>query len=441
MFSLFGTLSVSEINQTHQIVTAAVATGLGLLLLGGAVGKSAQIPLMVWLPDAMAGPTPVSALIHAATMVVAGVYLLSRFSPLLQASPVVMAAIGCIGAVTAFYAATCALAQRDLKRILAYSTMSQIGYMMLGVGCGSVVAATFHMLEHSFFKSLLFMGAGCIIGAMGNEHDIFKMGGLRRSLAVTFWPFLAGSACLAGVPPTGGFFSKDHILAEVFLKGGPLYHGLFVVGEVTAFMTAVYTFRMVYVVFGGERREAEGAPRIMEITLYPLAFLALFGVLLNVPEYMSKYGWLGDYLAPLESGGAVKPAPAFEGVMQLIAAFIAIAGVAVAHFLYAHGKWRVRQRDLVAPEVARFFHDGWYFDRIYGFLFVRPYQRLSRFLWRNVDEQVLDGSLDAVANATGAAGQKLGRWSDGRVSVYIAGFAAGAALVVGYFACTLFLKG
>jgi NADH-quinone oxidoreductase subunit L len=182
---------------------------------------------MVWLPDAMAGPTPVSALIHAATMVVAGVYLLSRFLPLIETSSVVMAAIACIGAVTAFYAATCALAQRDLKRILAYSTMSQIGYMMLGVGCGSVVAATFHMLVHSFFKALLFMGAGCIIAAMGHEHDIFRMGGLRRSLPVTFWLFLAGAVCLAGLPFTGGFFSKDSILT-VLSQGGPFYLGGFV---------------------------------------------------------------------------------------------------------------------------------------------------------------------------------------------------------------------
>jgi NADH-quinone oxidoreductase subunit L len=438
MFSLFGTVSVSEINQMHQLVPAAAVTGLGLLLLGGAVGKSAQIPLMVWLPDAMAGPTPVSALIHAATMVVAGVYLLGRFLPLIQASTVVMATIACIGAATAFYAATCALAQRDLKRILAYSTMSQIGYMILGVGCGAVVAATFHMLVHSFFKSLLFMGAGCIIAAMGHEQDIFRMGGLRRSLPLTFWPFLAGAACLAGVPPTGGFFSKDPILIEAFLKGEPLYYGLFVLAEVTAFLTAVYTFRMVYVVFGGEQREAEKVPRLMEMTLFPLAILAVFAVFFNSPEYMSKSGWLGNYMAPLKSVGVMKPAVAVEEVMQVIAAVISLAGLAVAHFLYAGGRWRARERALVAPEFAGFFHQGWYIDRLYAFLFVRPYERLSRFLWEKMDEKAFTGSLDAVSNAVGAVGQKMGRWSDGRISVYIASFAAGAALIAAYFAWLFF---
>ena len=438
MFSLFGTVSVSEINQMDQLLPVAVATGLGLLLLGAAVGKSAQIPLMVWLPDAMAGPTPVSALIHAATMVVAGVYLLSRFFPLIEASPVVMAAIACIGAVTAFYAATCALAQRDLKRILAYSTMSQIGYMMLGVGCGSVVAATFHMLVHSFFKALLFMGAGCIIVAMGHEHDIFRMGGLRRSLPVTFWLFLAGAVCLAGLPFAGGFFSKDSILTAVLLKGGPFYLGVFVLAEATAFLTALYAFRMMYVVFGGEKRDVSPVPRLMELTLIPLALLAVFGGLLNVPEYTGLPGWLGEFLSPLTVGEVTTPARGIEELLQAVASGIALAGLAVAHVLYAGGKWRTRERGLVAPEIAGFFRDGWYFDRLYAFLLVRPYERIARFLWRKIDETVLDSSVDAVANVTGAVGQRMGRWSNGRVSMYIASFAAGAALIVAYFAWVVF---
>ncbi len=438
MFRLFGTVSLGDINHMANLVPAGVVTALGLLLLGGAVGKSAQLPLMVWLPDAMAGPTPVSALIHAATMVVAGVYLLGRFFPFIGTSPTVAAAIACVGAVTAFYAATCALAQRDLKRILAYSTMSQIGYMMLGVGSGAITAATFHLLVHSFFKALLFMGAGCIIAAMEHEQDIFRMGGLRRSLPMTFWPFLAGAVCLAGLPLTGGFFSKDSILVAVYLKGGPLYQGLFALAEITAFLTALYTFRMVYVVFGGEKREAHGVPRLMEMTLLPLALLAVFGGLLNLPEYMGKPGLLGEFLAPIQSGGAVIPPVAIEGFMQVVAAGIALAGLAVAHSLYAGGRWRTRAKELVAPEIAGFFRDGWYFDKVYGFLFVRPYEALSRFLWRNVDESVLNNSLDAAGNLTGGLGQRLGMWSGGRVSLYIASFVAGAALIMAYFAWLFF---
>ncbi|WP_298267389.1 NADH-quinone oxidoreductase subunit L, partial [Geobacter sp.] len=233
-FQLFRTESIAQINQMGSVVPVGVVTALGLLFLAGAMGKSAQVPLMVWLPDAMAGPTPVSAQIHAATMVTAGVYLMARMFPLFGASPVVMAAVAATGAATAFFGATCALAQRDLKRVLAYSTISQIGYMMLGVGCGAVTAATFHLLVHAFFKALLFLGAGCVITAMHHEQDIFRMGGLRTRMPVTFWAFLAGAACLAGLPPTGGFFSKDAILAAVWARGGLLYGGLFGLGLAAA---------------------------------------------------------------------------------------------------------------------------------------------------------------------------------------------------------------
>ncbi len=438
MFGLFSTLSISEINRLGSGVPLWTITAIGLLLVGGAVGKSAQMPLMVWLPDAMAGPTPVSALIHAATMVVAGVYLLSRFFPLIGMSPTVTAVIACVGAITAFYAATCALAQRDLKRILAYSTMSQIGYMMLGVGAGAISAATFHLLVHSFFKALLFMGAGCIIAAMGHEMDIFRMGGLRRSLSFTFWPFLVGAVCLAGLPPTGGFFSKDLILTEVFLKGGPLYHGLFTLAEVTAFLTAVYTFRMVYVVFGGENREVERVPRLMELTLPPLALLALFGGLLDVPGYTGMAGWLSRFLAPLDGTGAIKPAAGAEEVLQLLAAAVAVAGLVCAHVIYSGGKWRTREKALFGPAVAGFFRDGWYFDRLYNFLLVRPYGRLARFLWEKIDDAALDGSLGGMANSLADTGRWLGGWSNGRVSLYIASFSVGAMLLAAYFAWLLF---
>jgi len=252
LYQLTGSVSITHLNAAGSLIPAEIVTALGILLLIGAAGKSAQLPLSVWLPDAMAGPTPVSAQIHAATMVTAGVYLLARMFPLIGGSEVVRAAIALTGGVTAFYAATCACGQRDLKRILAYSTISQIGYMVLGVGAGALTGATFHLLTHAFFKALLFLGAGCVITALHHQQDIFAMGGLKQRLGAVYWPFLAGGLCLAGFPLTGGFFSKDAILGAVLERGGMLYGGLFGLGLLTALLTAFYTFRMVFVVFHGE---------------------------------------------------------------------------------------------------------------------------------------------------------------------------------------------
>ena len=381
LFLLCGTLSINEINGMAVLLPAGVVTALGLLLLGGAMGKSAQMPLMVWLPDAMAGPTPVSALIHAATMVTAGVYLLIRFFPLVGLSTTVCAAIAVTGGITAFYAASCALVQRDLKRILAYSTMSQIGYMMLGVGSGALTAATFHLLEHSFYKSLLFLGAGCVISALHHEQDIFRMGGLRKSLPGTYWPFLAGAACLAGLPLTGGFFSKDGILAAVFARGGILYGGLYLLGLVTALLTVVYTFRLVFVVFHGEGHEVTVANRFMERLLIPLALLGLFGELMSLPEYLGLGSWLGAFFQPLTPTAPTGLSPAVELSLQALAAAVALAGLAFAYSRYAGGRWRNRP-EFIAPRLADFLQNGWYFDALYRVLFVRPFERGAGFLYR-----------------------------------------------------------
>jgi NADH-quinone oxidoreductase subunit L len=443
MFMLLGTVSITGINAAGGSLPTATITILGILLLIGAMGKSAQMPLMVWLPDAMAGPTPVSALIHAATMVTAGVYLLARMYPLISPSSTAMAAIAMTGAFTAFYAATCAMAQRDLKRALAYSTISQIGYMMLGVGAGAVTAATFHLLVHAFFKALLFLGAGCVIAAMHHEQDMFRMGGLAKKLPLTFWPFLAGSACLAGIPLTGGFFSKDSILTAVWLKGGPLYGGLFMLGLLTALLTSIYTFRMIYIVFAGEEAHAShdgpghspSVPRLMEMILIPLAILGLGGGLINLPEYLGT-GWLGEFFTTVPGGHGVEASHSLEITLQTVAGLTALAGLAIASFLYG-GSRRAQVMAAGRKEATgleAFLLNGWRFDDLYRFLFIRPYEALARFFWERVDEGVIDGSLDRLANILGKTGEGLGAWTNGRVSMYIVSYAAGAALLIAYMA-------
>jgi len=463
MFRMFGSLSITEINGMGVLMPAGAVTIIGLLLLAGAMGKSAQVPLMVWLPDAMAGPTPVSALIHAATMVTAGVYLLMRMFPLVGTSETVLTAIALTGGITAFYGATCALAQSDLKRVLAYSTISQIGYMMLGVGAGAVTAATFHLLVHAFFKALLFLGAGCVIAVMHHEQDICRMGGLRSRMPLTFWTFLAGAACLAGVPLTGGFFSKDAIMLAVLEKGTPLFYGLFLVGLLTALLTAVYTFRMVYLVFGGSGSvsppltgggEGEGVPsrfitptptlprqgggrlRVMEAILIPLAMFGLCGGVLNLPDYLGQ-GWLTGWFAAL-------PGPAAYGGRTPHGVDIIVQGVAtcvvIAGFLFVHARYGGARREKAieaagAPSVVTlFFRAGWRFDDLYRLLFIRPYGLLARFFWERVDEGGIDDSFDRLAKLLGRAGQGLGSWTTGRVSVYLLSMAAGLAMIMGYLA-------
>ncbi len=443
MFKLFTTLSITQLNQMSQATSIGIITALGLLLLLGAMGKSAQAPLMVWLPDAMAGPTPVSAQIHAATMVTAGVYLLMRMFPLIQVSTVAVGAIAVTGAVTAFYGATCAMAERDLKRILAYSTISQIGYMMLAVGSGAITAATFHLIIHAFFKALLFLGAGCIINALHHEQDIFRMGGLKRLLPGVFWPFLAGALCLAGVPPTGGFFSKDSILAATWAKGGFFYGALYLVGVFTVFLTAIYTFRMLFIVFGERETARQQAdphtpgtplPGIMRNTLIPLALLALAGGLLNLPAYLGN-GLLDSFLAPLNPEGE-HLSHATELILQTTATLLALAGIAVAWFYYGFSRreLRIDRAELPATGINAFLQAGWYVDNLYRILFIRPFTWLAAILWERVDEGVIDDSLDRMAIQFGRTGQFLGKWGRGRISNYLLSFALGATLMIAWFA-------
>jgi NADH-quinone oxidoreductase subunit L len=405
----------------------------------------------------MAGPTPVSAQIHAATMVTAGVYLLARMFPLIGASPATLAAIAVTGGVTAFYAATCACAQRDLKRILAYSTISQIGYMVLGVGTGALTASTFHLLTHAFFKALLFLGAGCVITALHHQQDIFRMGGLKKQLPAVYWPFLAGVLCLAGFPGSGGFFSKDAILGGVFEQGGPLYMGLFALGLVTALLTSFYTFRMLFVVFHGERQaahpcpdppfmpqrvlEGEGTlarlPAVMPLTLIPLALLGLLGGILNLPAYLGGHGLLSSFLGAI--GGfspAAHTSSAAEITLQIMAAGACFIGLGLARSRYTGDRRAasLAAESGAAPFHIRFLQSGWMLDDLYRLIFIRPFVRLARFLWKGIDEAAIDGTLDGAARLTARLGGVPARWSTGRVATSLLALAGGAAAVLVYLA-------
>ena len=427
LFALFGTLSISAINAQAAQLAPAVLTGLTLLLLLGASGKSAQLPLMTWLADAMAGPTPVSALIHAATMVTAGVYLLCRMFPLVSLSPVGMMAIATVGAVTAFYAATCALAQREIKRVLAYSTMSQVGYMFLAVGVGSVAGAMFHLLTHAFFKALLFMAAGCVIHLCHEENDIFRMGGVARRAPFVFSMFMAGAICLAGVPMTGGFYSKDAILLAVFAQPGTYFQGLWVLATVTALLTAIYTFRLLYLVFAGAPRgEAGHAPGfMMRWPLLPLALLGLGGGLLNMPELVGGNAWLQHYLGEL-AGHIPHVSHAAEWRLWGLATAIVAAGWLIARHFYRH---YAGARD---NRLARFLLAGWQADSLVEQVVLKPFRAACRFCCYGLDLTVIDGMLEGAAALCKQFGERLRPVSTGRLSTYIGAFAWGLLALLGW---------
>ena len=430
LFALTGTLSISAINAQAASFSPEVVIALSLLLLLGACGKSAQLPLMTWLADAMAGPTPVSALIHAATMVTAGVYLLCRFFPLVSLSAVAMIAITAIGALTALYAASCAMAQREIKRVLAYSTMSQVGYMFMAVGAGTVAGAMFHLLTHAFFKAVLFMAAGCVIHLAGGENDIFKMGGLaRRGPVELFWVFLAGAACLAGLPLTGGFFSKDGILLALYTHPDPAYRMFWVIGVVTALLTAFYTFRLVYLVFSGEYRgtgHPHAVPLLMRWPLWPLALLGLAGGLLNLPVLAgggeALHHWYGDL-----AGRAVTASHDLEWMLVGLAVMIALVGWFAAHWRY---------RNYQAPRdnrASRFLLSGWYADALVDRLFVRPFAAMARFCSSGCDRSLFDGTINGLARLATGWGAALVQLATGRLTTYLSAFAWGFLVLLGWF--------
>ncbi|MBW2451774.1 MAG: NADH-quinone oxidoreductase subunit L [Deltaproteobacteria bacterium] len=430
LFALTGTLTISEINALAQTISPGVVIALTLLLLVGACGKSAQLPLMTWLADAMAGPTPVSALIHAATMVTAGVYLLCRLFPLISLSAVGMTAITAVGALTALYAATCALAQQEIKRVLAYSTMSQIGYMFMAIGAGTVTGAMFHLLTHAFFKAALFMAAGAVIHLAGDENDLFKMGGIgRRGPQELFWVFLASAACLAGIPLTGGFFSKDGILLAVFSHPDPLYEFFWLIGMLTALLTSFYTFRLVYLIFAGRsrgRNQPHAVSRLMRWPIWPLTILGLAAGLINLPAFFGGQEWLHHWYGKL-AGQTLTPDHHTEWLLMIITSSLVLIGWAVAHFYY---------RNVEKPRLnwlAIFLLQGWRIDRLVEQLLIRPFEAMARFCALGCDRVLLDGTLDGSAGLAKSWGVLARRLVTGRLSTYLSAFAWGFLIFIGWF--------
>src|SRR3954451_13038982 len=418
------TLDIQEVLRRAPLqwpVSSGFAIAAAALLLGGAVGKSAQLPLQTWLPDAMAGPTPTSALIHAATMVTAGVYLIARTNTLFTLAPPVQFAVALIGAGTMLLAAFSAIAQRDLKRILAYSTMSQIGYMFLALGLGAWSAAMFHFMTHAFFKALLFLAAGVVIQAMHHEQNIFRMRGLRFELPLAFWSFLIGGSALAGLPLiTAGFFSKDLILWQAW--AGPNGNGLFwIAGLLGATLTSFYTYRMILLVFyGPEKLEIVYKPgTVVVIPLVTLCVLSVLGGYVNTPPDFGGVPLLSNFLeSVLPPLNAVRVGPITEISTALCASASFAIGFGFAYLIYAPWRGVLKPRE---DPLLRLWYSGWAVDWLYDRVFVQPFQ----FVVRKSSSDLIDLVYTGLAKLTDLGAAALRLTQNGRLRWYATGVAAG----------------
>jgi NADH-quinone oxidoreductase subunit L len=450
IFSTFGTLTYSGVLPFTDELTKTTATAIALLLFLGACGKSAQLPLYVWLPDAMEGPTPVSALIHAATMVTAGVYLMVRVAPILELTSFTMTTIAWVGVLTALFAATIACAQDDIKKVLAYSTISQLGYMFLAVGSGAYVAAIFHMVTHAFFKALMFLGAGSVIHGLHDEQDMKRMGALRRYLPITSATFIVGWLAIAGVPPFAGFWSKDEILLGAWEKSPVLW----ALGAVTAGLTAYYMTRQVKLVFYGDERwrqadhpapsgdepemtqpepvhdahggEPHEAPPTMWIPLAVLAGLAVVGGGLNLPfshdvAFIDRWlePVLGENLHTFDLSGAGK-----------VAIALAALGFVAVGLLVGWTRWSRADHPELEPAILK---RAWGVDALYDAIIVKPGTALSNFSAWVIDRKVVDGAVNGVAVLVREGGSQVRRLQTGYVRNYALGVAAGTVLLLGWF--------
>ncbi len=431
IFAAFGTLDFAIVfAEAHGVLSVGLATAITLMLFIGATGKSAQLPLYVWLPDAMEGPTPVSALIHAATMVTAGVYMIARTAVLFEMAPISLAIVATVGALTAIFAATLAVGQRDIKRVLAYSTISQLGYMVMAVGLTAFTAGIFHLMTHAFFKALLFLGAGSVIHAMSDEQDMWKMGGLRKYVPITFVTMAVGWLAISGLFPLAGFWSKDEILASAFAKGG-FFLILWGIGVVTALITAFYMTRLIILTFFGDKRWDEGvhpheSPWTMTIPLIVLALLSAIAGLWNTPVRLGLEHFLEPVFGDIHQ---VHPAGGLTvWALALISLAMVVIGILIAYGRYGRGDLPNEEGGYWAAAL-----DGYGIDNFYGKVIVLPGKTISTWLAMVFDTKVVDGVVNGLAYGVRAFGSSMRVLQTGWVRSY------GAAIVAGSLGVILWL--
>ncbi len=442
MIFKLGSVSYSEVLTAESLakLSSADITGITLLLFVGAMGKSAQIPLFTWLPDAMAGPTPVSALIHAATMVTAGIYMITRSNILFSHSEITQTVIAVIGISTALLAATIAIKQNDIKKVLAYSTVSQLGYMFLGLGVGAYSGAVFHVITHAFFKALLFLGAGSVIHAMHHEQDIRQMGGLKSKLPITHITFLIGCIAIAGVPPFSGFFSKDEILAAAFAKS-PVY---WVLGVIGAAMTAFYMFRLYATTFLGKFRGTPNqeahlheSPMAMTLPLILLAVASAIAGAIGVPEIMGGHHWLSHQLSSIV-GEPTEIGLSHATELVLMAVSVSIAVIAL---LMAVNIYRKKTDEAPTSFIGQFFYNKWHIDELYNTAIVNPLNRFAGFLKNSIEKQVIDGAVNGTGKLVQYSARQLRLIQNGQVGYYILFMVLGIVLLfLLWFNDTLLLR-
>lgn len=431
------------------IAGGSLITAATLLLFVGAIGKSAQIPLYVWLPDAMEGPTPVSALIHAATMVTAGVYMIARSNVLYMMSPITLAVVAIIGIVTALYAGTIALAQNDIKRVLAYSTISQLGYMFAACGVAAFSAGIFHLMTHAFFKALLFLGAGSVIHGLAGQQDMRYMGGLKRRMPKTFWTFLIATLAIAGIPGLSGFFSKDEILWKSFSSDyGSIL--IWVVGLLTAGLTAFYMFRLIYLTFYGEERmdsrtkeHIHESPPVMTIPLIILAVLAVIGGWIGIPHVLGGSNHFEKFLEPVmgaahqtDKAGHALASTAHNSTMELIlmvgSVVLVLIFIYLAYYMYNKNTAVAGKLRSSFSGIHKLLYGKYFIDELYGAVIVRPIVNGSLFLWKVFDVVIIDGLLNGLATLIGDMSKGLRPVQTGNLRTYATIFLLGVIVIIGY---------
>jgi NADH-quinone oxidoreductase subunit L len=418
IISKVGSVSFEDVFSKASTLSTTDITIITLLLFVGATGKSAQIPLYTWLPDAMAGPTPVSALIHAATMVTAGIYMIARSNVLYSLAPISQNVVAIIGLATAILAATIAMKQNDIKKVLAYSTVSQLGYMFLALGVGAYTAGVFHVMTHAFFKALLFLGAGSVIHAMGGEQDIRKMGGLKGKLKITYLTFLIGCIAISGIPPFSGFFSKDAILLSAFEHNKILY----AIALFGALLTAFYMFRLLFLTFNGSFRGTEEqqhhvheSPAGMTIPLIILAILAFAGGFVGIPEIFMKGGdKLTAFLAPVipvQQGEAVSSST--EMMLMVISTVLVLLVIIYAWFRFK------KYQAVEEKRLGKFLENKWYVDELYEKIIVNPLNKLGAFLNKIIERSVIDALVNGVGKLVNYGSRQVRLLQSGQVGSYI----------------------